>query len=324
MPLLRPILKKISQWITYEPEYLGIPLCDYERIRFEIRPCDVLLIEGRSHVSDVIRHVTQSAWSHAALYIGRLYDIDAPALRDTLLKHGVTDPSEQLLIEGIMGRGIIVSPLSAYAKAHIRICRPRGLIRDDAQKVTSFAVRQLGLGYDTRQIFDMMRFFVPWLMMPRKWRSSIFSHRPGTYTKTVCSTMIAEAFGSVLFPILPMVQENDRTGIELVHRNPRLFTPRDFDYSPYFEIIKYPFIQTVEHGLYQKLPWNQEGLMSNDHEMVHLDHLPAKKKIPRREHHGPGLSDEEIATIVSQGRSDIGIGMVDKHKTTLNREAHDK
>lgn len=47
-------------------------------------------------------------------------------------------------------------------------------------------------------------------------------------------------------------------------RNPKLFTPKDFDYSPYFNIIKYPFIGLDELGIYRSLPWAETALLYND------------------------------------------------------------
>ena len=44
----------------------AFPLSDFERLRAEIQPGDVILIEGRSRVSDVIGWVTQSPWSWCA------------------------------------------------------------------------------------------------------------------------------------------------------------------------------------------------------------------------------------------------------------------
>lgn len=78
--------------------------------------------------------------------------------------------------------------------------------------------------------------------------------------------MIAEAFNSVEYPILPLIKKHDYKGFELIKRNPRLFTPKDFDYSPYFEIIKHPFIEFADHALYRHLPWNRDGLVSNDND----------------------------------------------------------
>ncbi len=200
--------------ITKERPYEGIPLCDFERICYEVRPCDVLLIEGRSRVSDIIRSITQSSWSHAALYIGRLHDIEDPKIRNLISLHYQGPPDVQLIIEGIMGQGTIVNLMSNYEKDHIRLCRPRGLSRRDAQSVITYAVKKLGSQYDVRQILDLARFLLPWTILPRKLRSRLFEFQASESTKTVCTSMIAEAFGSVEFPILPLVKnngENDET-----------------------------------------------------------------------------------------------------------------
>lgn len=249
--------------MTHEEPFEGFPLCDFERIRYEVRPCDVLLIEGRSRVSRTIQSITQSSWTHSCLYIGRLHDVDDLQLREKLKQHFKGEPNVQLVIEGYVGKGTIASPLNNYETDHIRICRPRGLSRKDAQTVMAYAINQLGVDYDVRQILDLARFLVPWSILPRQWRSSLFDYKVGRSAKTVCSTMIAEAFCSINFPILPLIKRHEETGIEMFSRNPKLITPRDFDYSPYFEIIKYPFIEIAEGGIYRQLPWNVEGKLHN-------------------------------------------------------------
>ncbi len=267
--------------LTAERPYEGIPLCDFERIRYELRPCDVLLIEGRSNVSDIIRSITQSSWSHAALYIGRLHEIEDPKIRNLLSTYFNGSPDTQLVVEGIMGKGTIVSNLSNYANDHIRLCRPKGLSRQDAQKITRFAIRKLGTQYDVRQIVDLARFLLPWTILPRHLRSKLFEHHAGESTKTVCSSMLAEAFASVEFPILPLIKKTAENGIELITRNPKLYTPRDFDYSPYFDIIKYPFVEFADQALYRNLPWNREGLVS--HDKAGISDLSAENKMPLSE-----------------------------------------
>ncbi|MBN9286967.1 MAG: hypothetical protein BGO43_11320 [Gammaproteobacteria bacterium 39-13] len=265
--MYQKIVKSFIDWITVERPNTDFPLCDYERIRYELRPCDVLLIEGRSRISEVIKQITQSSWSHACLYIGRLHDIDDVHLREKLSQHFQGDPDVQLVIEGYLGKGTIVSPLDNYKMDHIRICRPRGLSRKDAQQVLAFGIQRLGTDYNFRQLFDLARFLIPWSFMPSRWRSSLFEFHVGEQTRTVCSTMIAEAFSSIDFPILPVVKQHEESGLELFVRNPRLITPRDFDYSPYFEIIKFPFISFTE-GPYRSLPWNRQGLFSHDGENI--------------------------------------------------------
>lgn len=265
---------KLTNWLLKERGSASYALCDFERLRYELRPCDVLLVEGRSPVSDVIRMITQSPWTHSALYLGKLHEIDDPLLRERVAQSYEGSLEEELLIEGMLGQGTIVSPLSQYKNDHLRLCRPSGISRQDAQDVMAYCVRKLGTHYDVRHIFDLARFFLPWGILPRRWRSSIFSHHPGSYTKTVCSTILAEAFASVSFPILPAVLKDEGNCMNLVHRNPRLTTPKDFDYSPFFSIIKYPFLNVVEQGIYKQLPWKNNHCSNDQHGVIHLDDLP--------------------------------------------------
>lgn len=249
------VRKGIVNWLQHEKPLPNTPLCDFERISREVEACDVVLIEGRSRVSEVIKMITQSSWSHAALYIGRLRDITDPEVREALEKHYDGWAEKQLIIESELGMGTVVRPLTVYEQEHLRVCRPRGLGYRDSQSVIAYAVRQLGTAYNVRQIFDLARFFFPWFIMPRRWRSSLFSTKPGKSTQTVCSTMIAEAFGSIQFPILPLVKRIEDDRVQLFRRNPKLCVPRDFDYSPYFDIIKYPFLDFEHEADQRLLPW---------------------------------------------------------------------
>ncbi len=248
----------INHWLTRDGPPPATPLCDFNRLRFEIRPGDVILVEGRSRVAEVIKIITQSPWSHAALYIGRLFDVRSPALRARLEAEYEGDPGDQLILEALLGEGTVINPLSKYQHDHMRICRPDGLSAEDAQTVLSYAIKRLGNEYDLRQILDLARFIFPWSFLPRRWRSSLFQHNAGTPTRTVCSTLLAEAFSEVDFPILPFIDRSEDGSLRLFKRNPKLFAPRDFDYSPYFHIIKYPFIGLNDIGLYRRLPWSKE------------------------------------------------------------------
>ncbi len=259
------LIKHFIDWLVHEKKRDSSPLCDFERISYEVRPGDVLLTEGRSRISQVICNITQSSWSHSALYIGRLHDIENPILRDRVKSFYDGKNEDQLIIESVLGKGTVVVPLSTYRDEHIRICRPVAISRSDAQAVIGYTIGRLGMEYDLRHVLDLARFLVPWTMFPRRWRSSLFKRNIGTPTRIICSTLIAEAFHSVHYPILPMIKPNDQTGVELIHRNPRLFTPSDFDYSPFFDIIKYPIIDVSERAIYRHLPWNQETNMHTAH-----------------------------------------------------------
>ena len=182
----------VVNWLRHKKPLPQTPLSDFERIRQELNNCDIVLIEGRSRVSEVIKLITQSSWSHAALYIGRLQDIEDPLLRERLAQYCRGSVNEPLIIESELGLGTVVRPLSVYQHEHLRVCRPRGLESGDSKKVIAYAIGRLGTSYDVRQILDLARFLFPWFIMPRRWRSTLFSARPGNSTQTVCSTMIAE------------------------------------------------------------------------------------------------------------------------------------
>jgi hypothetical protein len=249
----------ITRWLAHERKPDVTPMSDYERMRYEIKPGDVILVEGRSRVSDVIKTVTQSRWSHAALYIGRLHEIEDPLNRQRLKEFFDGQPDMQLIVESELGMGTVVRPLSVYDRDHVRICRPRDITFSDAQRVIGYAINRLGTDYDVRQIFDLLRFLFPWLILPRRWRSSLFTSHPGKTTKTVCSTMIAEAFASIQYPILPLAKRSENHEIKIFRRNPKLCTPSDFDYSPYFDIVKYPFMNFAHsQPHYRLLPWETE------------------------------------------------------------------
>ena len=81
-------------------------------------------------------------------------------------------------------------------------------------------------------------------------------------TKAICSSLIAQAYQSVKYPILPEITRapgrtkavSNYSRREIMHiRHHSLFAPRDFDLSPYFEVIK----PTVEHGFdYKTFTWS--------------------------------------------------------------------
>ena len=258
------LIKKFTAWLVHEYDRPELPMCDFEHLSLEVRPCDVLLVEGRSRVGSIIKNITQTIWTHSALCIGRLQDIDDPALRDLIRKHYQGDPDEQLIIEALLGEGTLVNPLSKYRGEHLRICRPRNLSPEDSRHIVEFSARHLGTDYDFRQLVDLARFMLPYGILPRRWRSTLFQYHAGIPTRTVCSSMIAAAFAGIHYPVMPLVRRGADGKLQLFKRNPRLYTPRDFDNSPYFDIIKYPILGLDDLAAYRRLPWNRDDIVCND------------------------------------------------------------
>jgi hypothetical protein len=200
-------------------------------------PGDVLLIEGNQRVSSAIKYLTQSTWSHAAFYVG-----------DALHTGDETCECPEL-IEVNLGEGCVAVQLSKYESYNTRICRAVGLTDDERKTMVSFMVGKLGLSYDMRNIFDLLRYFFPTPPIPVRWRRRMLAVGHGDPTRAICSSLIAQAFQLVQYPILPKILVDGETGDyarrEIYHiRHHSLFAPRDFDLSPYFAIIK----PTLEGG----------------------------------------------------------------------------
>lgn len=211
-----------------------IATCTQEHLQRTLRPGDILLIEGNTRISVAIKYLTQSTWSHATLYIG-----------DAL---GTHNPGEEpkTLIEADMLNGVSAVPLSKYANSHTRICRPVGVSVQELQKLISHLVSQIGHQYDLKNIFDLARYLIPTPPVPVRWRRRMIAFGSGDPSRAICSTMIAQAFELINYPILPNItlqEYSDDAHLhcdrEILHiRHHSLYTPRDFDISPYLEIVK--------------------------------------------------------------------------------------
>lgn len=248
------LIAGISKWLGTEVQPRSAPRTDFDRLCEHLTPGDVVLVEGRSRVSGVIQSVTLSAWTHAALYVGRLDEIDHPALKRAAAEAGLTGQT-QLLLEAEIGLGVHVSPVGRYRGEHLRLCRPHHLAPDDRDAVIQYVFERLGTPYDLRQIADLLRFFFPYGLLPRRWRSTLFEAGHGDTVRAICSTLLANAFASVRYPILPSIHRGEDGGTVFHRRNGRLITPRDFDHSPYFDIIKYPFFGD-DVARYRDLVWD--------------------------------------------------------------------
>jgi hypothetical protein len=193
------------------------------------RAGDVLLVEGRERISGAIKYLTQSTWSHAALCVGQDEETGAMQFVETDVAHGV--------------RLVTADHYKAY---HMRLCRPIGLSETEIATVCDAARARIGDTYDVRNVIDLARYLFPTPPVPLPWRRRMIALGSGDPTKAICSTLIAQAFEAVRYPVLPTLTReisNDENCVDCVRdilhiRHFSLYTPRDFDVSPYFEIVK--------------------------------------------------------------------------------------
>src|SRR4051812_31568190 len=99
-----------------------------------------------------------------------------------------------------------------------------------------------------------MRYLIP-LPVPQRWRRRMIAFGSGDPTKIICSALIAQAFDAVRYPILPKITRagSRQAKREILHiRHSSLYMPRDFDISPYFEIVKPTIVEGFD---YTALHW---------------------------------------------------------------------
>ena len=221
---------------------------DVAALAYVLQPADILLIEGNTRLSVAVKYLTQSPWSHAALYVGV-----GPGLR--------SDSGEpRLFVEADVLDGVRAVGLSTFAEYHCRICRPIGLTSEHCQHVISYVVEKIGYQYDLKNVFDLVRYLLPKPPVPVTLRRRMLALGSGDPTRAICSSLIAQEFQSIKYPILPEVtadQSHNTTSPayvkDILHiRHHSLFVPGDFDISPYFEVVK----PTVSRGFdYRALKW---------------------------------------------------------------------
>ena len=232
---------KLAAFLTKpNTQYRTFSTLSEGQLRVHLRPGDLILVEGNSRISSAIKYLTQSTWSHVAVYIGE-------------------HEGKKALLEADLVDGVITVPLNKYNGFNLRICRPVNLSENDTRALISYFTARIGHQYDTKNIFDLMRFLLPTPPIPQRFRRRLLEFGSGDPTKAICSTLVAQAFQSIRYPILPLKTDQGSTGVlraqvVLEKRHYSHFTPRDFDLSPYFEIIK----PTLHAGFnYQDIVWTQ-------------------------------------------------------------------
>lgn len=276
----------LRSWlIDFLADLLTSPVAHYERrgwndpraLRKNIRKGDVLLVEGDQRISGAIKYLTQSSWSHAGLYIG-----------DELLRRGgekrdralalFGDDAQFLMVEALM-EGVVVSPVTKYIDYNIRVCRPHRLRTEHLQVILDEAIAAVGWRYDLRNVLDLARYMLPFSLIPRRFRRTALHFGSRTATEVICSSLIGRLFARVRFPIIPPMQysgfdaprpnrsrtlrllfghesQDAYTGLFRM-RHPTLLTPRDFDLSPYFEVVKFNAVAD-SHFDYQRIRWAED------------------------------------------------------------------
>jgi hypothetical protein len=234
------LTRSLVRYLTVElPSYQRRVPNDMDRMLTQLRPGDVVLVEGKTRISRVIMYLTQSSWSHAAMYIGdALLRWGGPHAKTALDLYG--PEAAHLLLESDMREGVRVLPMRLYGQHNLRVCRPHSLSDGERERVLEEMLRHLGTRYDQRNIFDLGRYLTPFHLLPARWRRRPLYLGSSTSREIICSALIAKAFYRVDYPVQPLMQNapDDRRG-RITVRHPSYIMPRDFDLSPGFEVLKF-------------------------------------------------------------------------------------
>lgn len=275
--IIRMLVKEHGSYLQRFPNDLG-------KLRASLRPGDVVLVEGSQRISQIIKYLTQSSWSHAALYVG-----DAAVARGgphaEVFRAAYGSDADALLVEANVETGVTAVPLAKYQHHNIRICRPINLRPADLETVLATVTAQIGNAYNVGHIMELLRYFLPVSLIgfgqgPLRLLDADGDGLIDSPGEVICSSQIAMAFQKVRYPIQPTYSATQSaspsTFMERIsHRmipgrrrvvpnffdtgvftpcDPHLVTPRDFDLSPYFEVVKLPGQDRRDFD-YKKLKW---------------------------------------------------------------------
>jgi len=283
MGLFARLKLRLEEFLTLVlTRLLTTPLRSYEvrvpnsidNLKQQLRKGDVVLVSGDQRVSMVIKYLTHSTWSHTAIYVGDEFRRFDPAKAKELdARFG--DDARYLICEADNDDGVSCAPISKYINHNIRVCRPRFLRKQDLDKVIQFVFQHLGRKYNFRHIFELARWFFPVSIIPRRFQKAALHYGGEHKHEVICSTLLARAFRSVGYPILPRVTVNEVEveasfvsrlfrrnghGIRALYReeDPAVITPRDFDLSPYFDVVKVNHVSEPRFD-YRRIEWANDA-----------------------------------------------------------------
>ena len=205
--LTQPV-KRYSPATTTDPGSLSAVL----------RNGDVLLTEGNTRAAALIKRITRSTWSHVSMYVGPLEE----------------GPDPRCIVEADIAQGVRAIRLSELEGLNVRVLRPIGLSDAVRSRLAEWVVSQIGGEYDLKHAWMLAR---SWLGVPPK--SSAAAAPNGvaqSATRFICSTLLANAFALVGYPILPI-----HTAVAAVSAaDHRYVIPGDFERASVLEVVSPP------------------------------------------------------------------------------------
>jgi hypothetical protein len=217
-PLLRKAIKPLAAYLVQpSAHHLPVVPTDLDALARVVVPGDVVLVEGNTRFASLVRYLTQSTWSHVAMFVGALAQA----------------PDPPCLVEADIQLGIRALPLSELRGMHARVVRATGLNANERAQVARRVVGRVGQPYDLDCALALGRAL--WPFGRRDPRAGL-TPPPGAHAQgAICSTLLAQAFAESGYPVLPAAlapaSSLDTAVVD------RVIAPRDFDVSPFFAVV---------------------------------------------------------------------------------------
>ena len=231
--LVQKAMKRLAAYLN-QPCARQPPMVttDVEELASLLRPGDVLLVEGKTRFAALVKYLTQSTWSHVAMYVGPLGD----------------GPDPICIVEADIEGGVRGISLSEFRDMRVRVVRASGLTEVESAEVARRVASRMGQAYDLDCAVELARSLWPLNRGADRPRSDSAAPIPDT-DRAICSTLLAQAFEEIGYPILPPAT---RAAVDLslgLTTKPALarpvHTPRDFDLSPFFAVVTQPASRPV-------------------------------------------------------------------------------
>jgi hypothetical protein len=197
-------VKRYSPATTTDPESLSAVL----------RNGDVLLTEGNTRAAALIKRITRSPWSHVAMYVGPLEE----------------GPDPRCIVEADIAQGVRSIRLSELEGLNVRVLRPIGLSDALRSRLAEWVVSRIGGEYDLKHAWALARTF---LRLPPKLSIPPANGIAESATRFICSSLLANAFALVGYPILPI--HMPRAAVSAADH--RYVIPGDFETAAVLEIV---------------------------------------------------------------------------------------
>ena len=194
---------------------LQVPACDRQRLAATLDRGDVLLCDGNTRAAALVKRVTRSTWSHVSMYVGPLE----------------AGPDPRCIVEADFAAGVRAIRLSELNALQVRVLRPVRLSDEHRRLLAEWVVSRIGSEYDLAQAWFLGRSL---LRLPVRARSrSSPDATTASSTRFICSSLLAQAFALVGYPIQPDTPLVGRAAA-IDYRN---VTPGDFEHALALEMI---------------------------------------------------------------------------------------